>query len=260
MTQKKPGYDLLPDPGFFSDSHTTSFRMDSLSRGRERLLLDGTWQLQDFGRFQQLYAEVYSFFAAIDLLKAANVNDDVKSRLRNLISSLPYQGGGSYLSVFRGLDKELPKEVGVGLVGITKNSPGEMVLAGVGDHFTDAKLAVQTFVEHSGSARQMYSQLHNFLKRLGLLKESVSKYSRADAANGEIEAMARSLLTVYGVHDYDMLKDICSGNSLAVAKVALGFHRRVANSAVFLLRGVFNFVIINLNQKEKIFQFLICVW
>lgn len=229
---------FLPARGFFARSHTSDYHYaPEGGTGRERLLLDGAWELQEFGRFQQVYAEVYSFSATTDLISEGTASKKILDLFKKGSRELPYAGGGSYLSFFRSLAASLSPTESVRLVSISKASPGNMILSGEDDDFEETRTIIESYLNNRYPADEKYKLLHQTLKNEKLLRVDISQFSPSDSRSQLIFEMSDALYSQLGFKQVAPLKLGCAGNALAFAKIALGFYRRVAAAAEYFAQG-----------------------
>src|SRR5690606_7887859 len=59
-----PPEEHLPLPRIFATDHTTEFERPVRASGSEILVIDGDWEMPEFGQFYQKYSDIYAFTAS----------------------------------------------------------------------------------------------------------------------------------------------------------------------------------------------------
>lgn len=236
-----PPDDFLPPPRFFSTSHTEDFDLISEAGSTEQLLVDGEWQLQEFGRFYQRYSDIYAFVVAQMNWAAKDVAGPIKTKIREAFAGRPFRGGSSYLHLFNDLFDGLPRDERLGLDKVKYASPGFVDVNGRADAFAEVNTSVRAFLLHRVELREKYSNLHAYLSKLGYLTLPGDMYAGNDGTEAYINKQARQLADDMPPLDYDTILELSKSNALVAAKVTLSFYRRLEEASGYFAQGRVSF-------------------
>ena len=239
MTPYETGFpeEFLPPPRFFSSAHTEDFEQIPLPTNAERLLVDGEWQLQEFGRFYQRYSDLYAFSVAQKNYQDPGVTRGVHEKIRNAFRGRPFQGGSSYLHLFNDLFAGLGRHERIGLNQVEYASPGFVDVNGRADAFDEVNDGVVSFLERHIDLREMYVQLHNYLSNRGYLKMGGHHFSDADPSRDYIAESARQMADAMPPIVFDTVLSLTDNNALVAAKVVLSYYRRLDEAASYFAQG-----------------------
>lgn len=231
----------LPPPRFFSTSHTEDFDLLQEAGGSEQLLVDGEWQLQEFGRFYQRYADVYAFVVSQMNWLSKSTTAKAKKTISDAFSSRPFQGGSSYLHLFNDLFAGLPRDERIGLDKVAYASPGYVDVNGRTDAFQELDASVRSFLARRAGIQDQYNQFYRYLSKAGLLKMPGTLFAPGDPHESYINVTARALADAMPPLDYDAIYELSQGNALVAAKVTLSFYRRLDEAAEYFAQGRVSF-------------------
>ncbi|MDR3475224.1 MAG: hypothetical protein P4M09_26530 [Devosia sp.] len=239
MTPYEAGFpeEFLPPARFFSSAHTEDFELLAQPVNSEKLLVDGEWQLQEFGRFYQRYSDLYAFSVAQKNYRSVNVADAVREKIREAFRGRPFQGGSSYLHLFNDLFAGLARNERIGLNQVEYASPGFVDVNGRADAFEEVNNSVASFLEHHIGLQEMYSKLHGYLSERGYLKMAGHQFADNDPSRDFIASSAREMADALPPIAFDTVLSLSNGNALVAAKVVLSYYRRLEEAASYFAQG-----------------------
>lgn len=229
--------DCLPSRGLFSDSHTHVDQMLPTSNDDERLFIDGDWELNEFGKFYEKYAEVYLFNAALTNVGRTDFPDAYKGRIKSVFSGKPFRGGSSYVQFFDELAYCLPKSERLSLEGINYNSPGDVRMKGLQVHFDEVKESIANYWVNRNKLREQYRALYGKMSKDGLLKAAPATTALTPDQISYLDESVGKIAPALGLTHIKELEALCGGNSLVRAKVILAVFRRVEAATSFFAEG-----------------------
>lgn len=229
--------DFLPERGFFAREHTSEFQFKEKASDVNTLNLDGQWELQEFGSFQQRYSDLYAFAACLFNFSLDKVSEVIKDGIRDAFVGKPLRGGSSYGSLFSDLERHVPLEQKLRLSKIQKKSPGFLEMIGKGNIFDEAQRYVKNYLARRPAIDESYRTLYDLLQKNALLRTDVDDFDEAHPLREYISKLSETLLDGHHVLNKDQIFDLCRRNTLAIAKVALALHRRIEGAAVFFAQG-----------------------
>lgn len=231
----------LPDRGFFASEHTEKFDDEHRSVDPEILFLNGQWELNEFGKFHQKYSDVYSFVAALQNWGDSKTARGTRTEIQKAFVDKPLRGGSSYGSLFHQLEDHLPMRDRLRLRKIQKASPGSMEMRGRDELFSEVEELVSYYLKNREAADEAYSNLYQFLQKGKYLRLKVSDFDENDSNKARIFRSSQDLISVLGIEETEIIRNLCHNNSLAVAKVALALYRRIEGAALFFAQGRVSF-------------------
>lgn len=229
--------EYLPSPRFFSENHTEEIEEVIFSNFKEVLNIDGEWELTEFGAFQQKYSDVYAFLTSSADYADENASAERKDEIWKAFKGLPFQGGGSYVSLYKELNDNVPRIDRLKLDKIKYASPGTVEIFGRKAIFDELQHLVETYLMHRGDVLKSYKELYDFLSRNKYLKLASYKFDKDDPSGVYILNKARELSDKLGFSRFSALQKLCSGNELVIAKVVLSLYRRVEQASTFFAQG-----------------------
>ncbi|MDW4496361.1 hypothetical protein R5H30_00070 [Sulfitobacter sp. D35] len=233
--------DLLPSPGFFSTDHTEEYISLPRASGREKLFIDGQWQLNEFGKFYQKYSDIYFFTSAVRNYDDPNTDQVYKGKIKHAFSSKPFKGGTSYMHMFGELHDCVPRREQLELEGIEYNSPGDVRMKGTTEGFAELEELISNFYDDRIEIKKAYDALRGFLSKQGLLTQSASRFDNSSSESKEIKRQADALGGKLQVKRASEILDLCSSNNLVFAKVLLSLYRRIESASAFFSEGRISF-------------------
>lgn len=229
--------EALPSKGLFSRAHTEPFKVDEKPNGHEQLFIDGEWQLDEFGKFYQKYADIYSLTAVLGNADDASIAQVYKGRAASALSKKPYAGGSSYLHVFDELSSCIPRQQKLGLDGIVYNSPGDVRIWGDAAKLAKVEQLVSNFVINRSDLRDRHKELRDYLARNKFLSMSAASYGAENEHDSMISSLNQALALKLEFDEFETLKTLCGNNVLVTAKVTLALFRRLESAAAFFSEG-----------------------
>lgn len=227
----------LPLPRFFSSNHTEDYAADERASDPEKLLIDGEWELTDFGQFQQKFSDVYVFLAATRNWQDMSVPLSVRRHIKGAFLNRPFQGGFSYVHLFRELGENVPRADQLNLNKIQYASPGHVEIFGKEEIFEDLQLIIPNFLQKRIQLSKLYGDFYRYLSENHYLKMSGGEYGRGDPSERYINSTARNLASEMLSPNYDVVAHLTENNALVSAKIVLSFYRRLADAAMYFAQG-----------------------
>lgn len=227
----------LPSPRFFSENHTEEYETQERASDPEKLLIDGEWELTDFGQFQQKFSDIYTF-----IISSKNWNDHTlpvatRRRIQEAFLNRPFQGGFSYVHLFRDLAANVPRIDQLNLNKIQYASPGQVEVFGKEEVFSDLQEVVQNFLRNKDSISNAYNAFHKYLSEGHYLKMTGANYGKGDPTEAYVHLTAESLANAMMAPDYQVVKSLTGDNALVSAKIVLAFYRRLADASMYFAQG-----------------------
>lgn len=231
----------LPDAGLFARDHTEDYATDFVVADTEETFgIDGSWDLPEFSRFYSQVADLYAFFNGVEIFSTNSTSDLTQSRVRSAFTK-PFEGGGSYVSLFDSLVSLQSQADRLRVGGITYNSPGHVKIRGASTPLYEIRELIGNVQNASGAILESYGNLYKFLKKSRLLRFPAEKFDGKSASGPSIEILSRALADVLDVAPFDTLHEMVGKNLLITAKVLLSICRRAARLNEFFLEGRVNF-------------------
>ncbi|QKJ90923.1 hypothetical protein [Agrobacterium pusense] len=228
----------MPSPRFFSTNHTEDYEHQTIKASdKETLLIDGEWELTDFGQFQQKFSDVYAF-----IISAENWQDDstpttTKRKIKEAFLDRPFQGGFSYVHLFRDLADNIPPRDQLNLDKIQYASPGHVDVLGKESAFEALQEIIPNFVENRNSIHDSYRGFYQYLSENYYLRMSGNEFKPGDGAEKYINKNARDLSKMMLAPSYDTILDLADHNALVAAKIVLSLYRRLSDAASYFAQG-----------------------
>lgn len=227
----------LPLPRFFATNHTEEYRADDRATDTEMLLIDGEWELQDFGQFQQKYADIYAFIIATDTWKSAAASQAARRRVKEAFLDRPFRGGFSYVHLFRDLNDNVPRQDQLNLSRIKYASPGTVEILGKEEVFDHLHNVIPNFLHRHDSLSKRYNSFHRYLSENHYFKIDGSQYPKSDPTEAYMKGQAKALAEEMLAPDFGAVWDLTNQNALVAAKVVLSFYRRLHDAATYFAQG-----------------------
>ncbi|MFE0233627.1 hypothetical protein ACFW0F_06800 [Brucella anthropi] len=227
----------LPLARLFSSEHTKEFKLAKRASDEEKLIIDGEWEMPQFGEFYQKYSDMYAFLASLKNWADPAKPQDLKNKIANTFRSKPFEGGSSYVHFYKDLVRGLVREQRPSLESIQYNSPGVVNIHGEGFVFSDISSMVTGYLNNRKEVIDAYGKLHSFLSKNKYLKMPGAQFLVNSPGSGFIDASARKLSDEIGSIDYDAIFQLSNGNALVSAKIVLSLCRRVEDAAEYFAQG-----------------------
>lgn len=229
--------DYLPQPQFFSRFHTEDFSEHEVKSQTEKLLVDGDWELQEFGRFYQKYSDVYAFLVAIMNWNSAAIPLETKGKIKAAFSGKPFEGGSSYLHFFGDLFSSLRQGERLGLDKVQYASPGYVDVNGREEAFDSVELSLSNFLENHAALHKAYVEFRSSLSKNGYLAIAGINFPASDPAAPVIKERAAQFAALLRFDDFDQVYALAEQNALVSAKIMLSYYRRLEQAAEFFAQG-----------------------
>lgn len=228
----------LPQPRFFSRNHTEeSLHSESVDSDTETLLVDGEWDMPDFGEFYSRYADLYYFLAATNAFEDSGVDADRKKRIIDAFADTPFKGGSSYLVFYRTLPRTVSRRERLRMDKIRYESPGYVDVNGDAETFREVAALIRVFLAHKPELKRLYTRLHQDLSKGGYLQMSGESFQADDPQAQYIRDCATGLATGMLMPNLETLEKLVRANWLVYAKLVLSFYRRLDVSSTYFAQG-----------------------
>ncbi|MER9449649.1 hypothetical protein [Mesorhizobium sp. M0254] len=231
------GENYLPLPRFFSSNHTEEYKANIRATDRELLVIDGEWELTDFGQFQQKYSDIYAFIIATKNWLDAGATLQTKRRVKDAFLNRPFQGGFSYVHLFRDLSNNVSRPDQLNLSKIKYASPGEVEIFGKEEIFEEIHQIIPNFLHKRERLQEDYRTFHQYLSENHYLRIHGDHYPKGDPTEAYMSGRARKLAVEMLAPNFDAVWDLTNGNALVASKVVLSFYRRLADAAAYFAQG-----------------------
>lgn len=228
---------FLPMPRFFATNHTEEYKVDERATDTETLLIDGEWELTDFGQFQQKYADLYAFIVATDTWKSTTATLAAKQRVKGAFLDRPFRGGFSYVHLFKDLNDNVPRNEQLNLSKIKYASPGEVEIFGKIGVFGNLHDIIPNFLFKRHEISEMYQAFHQYLSQNRYFQIEGTQYPKGDPTEKYMKTQAQNLAKEMRAPDFDAVWGLTNENALVASKVVLSFYRRLNDAAAYFAQG-----------------------
>ncbi|MBW4974426.1 hypothetical protein KZZ08_12415 [Roseovarius mucosus] len=229
------GEHLFPDSRFFVTSHTSDYGIQAEVGVEQRLMIDGHWDMQEFGGFYQKFSDLYSYKQAIAYLEEADTAKTEK--VQRAFSSKPFKGGSSYLGFFGDLFEIIPPRERPVLEGIEYHSPGFVDLRGKEEILNSIKDSVSLFLESADTIQKAHDDLRSFMTKSKILSITGGAKDVSAELLGELQILIATFYDALPIDGKDSLKALAKQNSIVHAKIGLALFRRLKATAHFFAQG-----------------------
>ncbi|WP_054006297.1 hypothetical protein [Cypionkella psychrotolerans] len=229
------GENLLPDGQFFVTAHTSKYGISDAIGKEQRLLIDGHWDMQEFGSFYQKFADLYSYSQAVEYI--SDPNSQKISQVQKAFSSKPFKGGSSYMGFFNDLFEIIPSNQRPSLEGIEYHSPGWVDLRGKDEILEAVKVSVELFLEGADAIQKAHDDLRGFMSKAKLLSITGGLKEVSSDVLIELLRLTKVFYELLPVVGKDQLKSLTKDNPIVHAKVGLALFRRLRATAHFFAQG-----------------------
>jgi hypothetical protein len=227
----------LPEPRMFAEFHTEELEVDPLAKGEEVLIVDGEWDMPEFGTFYQRFADVYAFIAATKNYIDKTVDREIKQGIAATFMTKPFKGGFSYVYFFQELVEKLMRSQRLGLEKISYASPGTVEIRGEDSLFDEMKDILPHYLENRTEISRQYGKLYNYLSENKYLQMSAEQYRSIAAVDKFIIDEALNLSKLMNSPDFETVSLLTQKHPLVSAKVVLAFCRRLEDAAAYFAQG-----------------------
>ena len=233
--------DFLPEPRMFSEFHTELLPVEPVASDEEVLVVDGEWDMPEFGNFYQRYSDVYAFIAALKNWNSVQLANDVKRRILETFTGKPFQGGFSYVHFFQDLNDQLQRTQRLGLDKISYASPGTVEIRGEADLFSEMQNLIPTYLENRVEITAQYSKLYKYLSERRYLTMHGDRFPGDAVVSAYIDQEAKNLADLMSEPDFTSVQTLAHNNALVTAKIILAFSRRLEEASSYFAQGRVSF-------------------
>lgn len=208
-----------PEDGFFVRSHTSNYRLDNFNTSTQKFHIDGYWGPRDFATFNTKVSDLYALF---------DIADDKDDKIRNAnfrqsISHRDYQGGGSYLGVYKDMRNSGNR---LRMKEIQYASPGHISLSGNPRALSQISTIIDLFDEQFSEINEKAKLLYKLLTEEDLLGKPKDASFSNEAQEKMAETYATDLYNSMGLTESNWLLDRCSSNKLVYSKIVRSIYSR----------------------------------
>lgn len=232
----------LPLARLFSSEHTEEYELPARPNDEEKIIIDGEWDMSEFGAFYQKYADIYAFIASTSNWHNPSCADSEKKRIATTFRTKPFEGGSSYVHFYRGLSSGLSRRQRPALESIQYNSPGKVKIKGIDDIFSNVEFLIKNYLENRKEIIKIYGDLHSYLSKGKYLKLSGNSYDVHDPSSRYINHKSNQLSAALGKIDYGSVYELCNRNPLVCAKIILSLCRRIEDAAEYFAQGRMSYI------------------
>lgn len=235
---EEPDEEELPSPRFFSSNHTEPYDFyDVRATDTQTLLIDGEWELTDFGKFQQKFSDIYTFIISEKNWKDTNLPITSRRRIQEAFLNRPFQGGFSYVHLFSDLSSNIPRSDQLNLDKIQYASPGHVDIFGKDDVFVDLRDIIINFYNNRNSIASAYNEFYRYLSENRYLKMSGDEYGTENPTEEFVNKKAGDLAKMMLAPNYATVKRLTKNNALVSAKIVMAFYRRLSEASLYFSQG-----------------------
>jgi hypothetical protein len=230
---------MLPDGRFFASAHTSNYGLNDIASGEQRLLIDGNWDMQEFGTFYQKFSDLYSYEQAIKY-----VVEGVSSKTTGVYTAFrtkPFKGGSSYVGFFSDLIGLIPFRERPALDGIVYHSPGHVDLRGEDTILDGVQESIQAFLNDLEAIMNAHDNLKGFMSKSGLLKVTGRSASPSNEVLNTLRELSSNFFAVLPIRGKTELMELTDGNLVVRAKIGLALYRRLRTTSQFFAQGRLSF-------------------
>lgn len=225
----------LPGEKLFASDHT-EVDFDEDVGQIEKLLLEGSWDLPELGKFQQHISDVYNFIYSMDDWRSS-VKEVERDAIRRVFVTRPFRGGSSYGAYFNDLEGRLRLSERVKLKAIEKASPGYMNIGGSGEIFSEVEEVVRAYIKNRTELKALANEVTKYLRKERLAQMQVSKFSINDPRSEVLSSYSSRICRLINLHVEGELNSMTNANALGTLKIVLAIYRRASNAAEYFAQG-----------------------
>ncbi|MCA1454159.1 hypothetical protein I6F35_13165 [Bradyrhizobium sp. BRP22] len=231
----------LPSPRFFSSSHTDDEEDTVGPTHIQSLVVDGEWDMPDFGQFYSLYSDVYYFLSAVHAFADESVEIEKKKTIKQTFVHTPFKGGFSYVHFYTALPAIVPRNERLRMDKIKYESPGYVDVSGDSETFAETESIILSFLNNRAPLRELYNTLHSFLSKKRYLVMAAEEFSENAPASEYINQAAATRAETRQIRNTETVRSLVKNNPLAFAKIVLSLYRRLDEASRFFAQGRVNF-------------------
>ena len=221
--------DWIPDSGFFSRFHTSSYGRPVANLSSRTLPVDGRWDFSDLKEMPKRLIQVYGFLWALSA--------DADEKIRALFTRYPWKGGLSSVNFYDDLYHRAPRSERLIVQKFEYASPGEIVVRADEDVLGNVFKLIQAISSNYEDARESYKNLNSYLSEAGFLGVSLNQIQPADYQIAEVKRLALDLADEIAFAGMDKVLSLCDQNWIGAAKILLSFYRRSVQLSEFFETG-----------------------
>lgn len=226
---------LFPDMHFFASNHSVPYGIEADISTEQRLLIDGNWDMDEFGVFYTKFSDIYSYEQAINYIRQG---DELRSqRVKKAFAAKPFKGGSSYMGFFNDLREIIPARERPSLRGIEYHSPGYVDLKGREEVLDAIKRYVVAFLESFDVIQKAHDDLRGFMTGAKLLSIRGGIVDAPREVLENLRALTDNLFQVLPISGAEHLAELSKGNLIVRAKIALALYRRLRSTSLFFAQG-----------------------
>ena len=149
----------------------------------------------------------------------------------------PFEGGGSYVSLYDTLMKIQPQNNRLAVGGIVYHSPGYITLRGSQKSFDEIRNLLSNFETNSIGIEKSYKALYKTLGENNLRRLDAGKFKPSKDLSNKISSQSKELAELLDLVEYKGILSMSRDNKLIAAKVLLSLYRRTLKLHEFFLEG-----------------------
>jgi len=228
---------LLPDAGLFAREHTEKVKLPALQgRSEETFGIDGKWDLDEFSKLYGQVTDLYAVFSSVDAFLDEQASIDKRQKIQDAFLK-PFEGGGSYVSLYKSLTSVQSKSARLDVQGIAYHSPGYVKVKGQTKPLSEVRELVNHLEENLVEIEKYYKSLYELLKQNSLLRMPSERFQSTGVMADRVKISTQALAEALEAYPYDSILKMSAGNPLIAAKVTLSVFRRGKRLLEFFLEG-----------------------
>ncbi|MCG9914977.1 MAG: hypothetical protein MH112_01275 [Phenylobacterium sp.] len=230
--------EYLPGRTFFADDFTEEVTLgrEIVSRAEERILVDGNWEISDFGDLYGGYSDLYSFTDGVKKFESQITSLEDKREIMGAFQK-QWQGGGSYGSFYRTMRKAQSPSERLGLGGFEYHSPGFVDLEGRSDLLKAVTAMLRNFEAEQAEIAKGYKALYNYLQANKLLSMKAADFDKDTPLAKSVAVQGAEFSAMLPNAPWGTILRLSGNDPLVAAKVVLSLYRRLSRLNDFQLQG-----------------------
>ncbi len=228
---------LLPDAGLFAREHTEQVQLPLLQgRSEETFGIDGKWDLDEFSKLYGQVTDLYAVFSSVDAFLDQQAAIDKRQKIQDAFLK-PFEGGGSYVSLYKSLTSVQPKSARLDVQGIAYHSPGYVKVKGQTKPLSEVRELVNHLEKNLAEIEKHYKSLYDLLRHNKLLRTNSDRFPTTGVLADRVKISTEALSDALEAYPYESILKMSAGNPLIAAKVTLSVFRRGKRLLEFFLEG-----------------------
>jgi hypothetical protein len=228
---------FLPDHGLFERDNNVAYAPKlAEARSVQRFEVAGSWAMREFSKLHTQMSDLYALSKSIDVFLDQQADIDRKRKVMSAFVK-PFEGGGSYLGLFRSLAKAGGRATQPDIKAINWASPGYIEIFGETASFDKLIAMIDHYGKDKRRIEEQYEHLWSYLQEHRYLKRSSQGLDRKSDVYTEIGNRAKALAKLLNIVSYRSLKSMSGNDALIAAKVLLATKRRVGSLYDFFSEG-----------------------